>query len=169
MPFINHYHPWAIRLLLTPLLRCIDDDNDDEEHLVTPLHNPPHHPHSSLWVEASRFPRRWWCCCDDEGCVDWCRICCCCWVHRRSRPSIDACVEGVTLTTRLCPFCSNLLYILTSVVTTTIVFLHSQILVPFPPFLSTYDRSSINTTASAMWCHSISPPHPQAVHTIRRS
>ena len=62
----------------------------------------------------------------------------------------DACVEGVTLTARsfvvISILSSVLLYILTSVITTTIVFLHSPMLVPFPPFLSMYDRSSINTT-----------------------
>ena len=27
-----------------------DDDDDDDKYLVASLHNPPHHPHSSLWV-----------------------------------------------------------------------------------------------------------------------
>ena len=53
---------------------------------------------------------------------------------------------------------SVLLYILTSIVTTTIVFLRSPMLVPFPPFLGTYDCDQHHRICYVVPFNSTSPP-----------
>ena len=117
MPFINHHHPWAIRLLLTPLLHCIWQQRQwrvSTWRLCTILHiicTPPY------GLRRLDFSWWWWCCCDDEGCVDWCRFCCCCWLHRwlRGRSKIENTAMSFVVISILS---SVLLYILTSVVNT---------------------------------------------------
>jgi hypothetical protein len=111
-------------------------------------------------------------------------LCCCCWVHR-SIPTIDTRTASVIVPviesrhrrrTRCCvrgrsniddtPMSflvisissSVLLYILTSAVTTTIVFLRPPMLVPFPPFLGTYDRDQHHRICYGVPFNSTSPP-----------